>query len=473
MGSAHLPPDRIGRPGALTSTIVGAELHVEEASRWLLDTPGETSGDALGWEQEHATILSETSWARDDEQRAALTARILLVDDNADMRDYLQRLLRQYYTVEAVATGSEALAAAREQLPDLVLSDVMMPGLDGFEFLQALRADPRTETVPVILLSARSGEDASIKGLQAGANDYLVKPFSARELLARVRARLEISQMHRASLNREREHAMSQQKLADENALLYQQAQEAVRDRDNLLSMVSHDLKNPLTAIKGYTQLLKRSVDKLHLPEKEALATGVTRIEATAVRMTTIIDELLDLAQLHIGQSLVLKRESVDLVTLSQQIVREQQHTTLLHSLQLEAEVPELVGQFDPARLERVLTNLISNAIKYDPKGKPINIRVSQEERDGSSYAILEVRDHGIGIPTSDQPHIFEQFHRAGNVVSSMRGTGVGLASVRQIVELHGGTIHVTSQEGQGSTFTVRLPLHVDASSEKSGIVSG
>src|SRR2546423_15517763 len=100
----------------------------------------------------------------------------------------------------------------------------MMPGLDGFELMQALRADPRTETVPVILLSARSGEDASIEGLQAGADDYLMKPFSARELLARVRARLEISRMHGASLNREREHAMSQQKLADENALLYQQA---------------------------------------------------------------------------------------------------------------------------------------------------------------------------------------------------------------------------------------------------------
>jgi len=117
---------------------------------------------------------------------------IVLADDNADMRDYLRRLLSEYYTVEAVANGVEALAAIRRQRPDLVLADVMMPELDGFELLRALQADLATVTLPVMLLSAWAGEEATVEGLEAGANDYLVKPFTAREVLTRVAARLEI-----------------------------------------------------------------------------------------------------------------------------------------------------------------------------------------------------------------------------------------------------------------------------------------
>jgi signal transduction histidine kinase len=375
------------------------------------------------------------------------------------MRDYLKRLLSQYYTVEAVANGAAALAIARQRLPDLVLSDVMMPGLDGFELLHALRTDPRTHSVPVILLSARAGEEASIEGLQAGANDYLTKPFSTRELLARVRARLEIARMQEEAVHQEREHAMHLQKLADENAQLYHQAQEAVRDRDNLLSMVSHDLKNPLTAIKGNTQLVRRSINRANLPEKEDVIAGLIRIEALVTRMTALLNELLDLAHVHIGHSIELKRNPLDLVKLTRQVVEEQQQATERHSIRLETELTELVGQFDPVRIERVLTNLISNAIKYDPEGHPITVRISRAVHEGSSYAILEVQDQGIGIPAADLPHIFEQFHRASNVLGNMRGTGIGLASVHQVVKLHGGTIHVISQEGVGSTFTVRLPL--------------
>ncbi len=461
-GSTHLPPDRIGAPHTLTSTVGGADLYVEEASRWLPEAPNETSEITPGWGHEQSAILAATSYPKDEvssNHAAPSTAHILLVDDNADMRDYLKRLLSQYYTIEAVANGALALSIACERIPDLVLSDVMMPGLDGFELLRALRANPRTHSVPVILLSARAGEEASVEGLQAGANDYLMKPFSARELLARVKSRLEISQMYAQAVNQEREHSKQFQKLADENAQLYQQAQEAVRDRDNLLSMVSHDLKNPLTTIKGYTQLLQRMINRADIPEKDDVEAGLTRIEATVSRMTALINELLDLAQVHIGQSIELKRKPTDVVKLTRQVVEEQQETTQRHTIHLETEMAELIGHFDPLRLERVLANLISNAIKYDPAGKPITVRIACENSADSSYVILEVQDQGIGIPGRDLPYIFEQFHRAGNVVGSMRGTGIGLASVQRIVELHSGTITVTSQEGVGSTFTVRLPL--------------
>jgi PAS domain S-box-containing protein len=180
-GSAHLPPDHLAAPRELGSTAVGPAAFVEEALRWSPDAGAE------------ATPMPE----RGEE-------RILLADDNADMRDYVTRLLCGRWTVEAVADGATALARAREAPPDLILSDIMMPGLDGHQLLQALREDERTRGIPVIFLSARAGEEARVEGLSAGADDYLAKPFSARELLARVGTHLELSRLRR---NAERSRA--------------------------------------------------------------------------------------------------------------------------------------------------------------------------------------------------------------------------------------------------------------------------
>src|SRR5262249_6767885 len=149
---------------------------------------------ALRWSPEEVSSKEIAAAPPQPEGRAA---RILLADDNADMRDYVTRLLRGRWKVETVADGATALERARETLPDLILSDILMPGLDGYHLLQALRADERTRAIPVIFLSARAGEEARVEGLSAGADDYLVKPFSARELLARVRTHLELSRLRR------------------------------------------------------------------------------------------------------------------------------------------------------------------------------------------------------------------------------------------------------------------------------------
>jgi PAS domain S-box-containing protein len=179
-GTAHLPPDRLAAPRTLVSTAGGAEPFVQEALRWPRDA-------AAGMPPAAETAMR---WGR-------RPARILLADDSADMRDYVTRLLGDLWTVEVATDGLSALAQARESPPDLILTDIMMPGMDGNELLQALRADERTHGIPIILLSARAGEEARIEGLAAGADDYLVKPFSARELLARVATLLEISQLRR------------------------------------------------------------------------------------------------------------------------------------------------------------------------------------------------------------------------------------------------------------------------------------
>ena len=190
LGSAHLPADRIATVPTLASTAVGAEPYVAEALRWL---PHEPDG-----------LAAPGSLPPADTRTAA---RVLVADDNRDVRDYVTRLLRQRFNVEAVSDGAQALAVARDRPPDLVLTDVMMPNLDGFGLLRELRADARTSSIPVIMLSARAGEESRIEGLQASADDYLVKPFSAKELLTRVTTHLDLGTLRRrAEAERARLH---------------------------------------------------------------------------------------------------------------------------------------------------------------------------------------------------------------------------------------------------------------------------
>jgi signal transduction histidine kinase/CheY-like chemotaxis protein len=193
LGTAHLPSDRIRVPRTQSSTAIGARAFVDEALRWLPETGPQPYLAGVG-EYSTSTIV--------DRLAPAVGARILLADDNADMRAYLRDLLSPTYRVEAVADGEKALDAARRERPDLILSDIMMPRLDGLALLRALRSDDGLLDVPVILLSARAGEEARLAGLEAGADDYLVKPFSARELVARVSARLELARMRIASESR-------------------------------------------------------------------------------------------------------------------------------------------------------------------------------------------------------------------------------------------------------------------------------
>jgi signal transduction histidine kinase len=195
LGKDHLPAERIGTARTLAATAISAESFVEEALRWL---PGSAALSPL----QEATFNGESPV---DPRQAPSNrrARIVWADDNADMRDYVARLLGARYDVEAVADGEAALAAVRARRPDLLLADVMMPRMDGLQLVRALRADPATRSLPVILLSARAGEEARIEGFDAGANDYLYKPFTARELLSRVSARLELDALH-AQLEDER-----------------------------------------------------------------------------------------------------------------------------------------------------------------------------------------------------------------------------------------------------------------------------
>ena len=205
LGQGHLPPDRIGARRTLESTALGTSPFVEEVLRWLPEASAENNDEFLV-PDEHSPTLPHFR------TRDGTRAKIVLADDNADMRDYVRRLLLPYYDVILVADGQQALMAVREHKPDLVLTDVLMPNLDGFGLLQSLREDPRTATIPVIMLSARAGEESRVEGLAAGADDYLIKPFGARELVARLGGALALAKVRRetAEVLRDSEERMRQ-----------------------------------------------------------------------------------------------------------------------------------------------------------------------------------------------------------------------------------------------------------------------
>jgi signal transduction histidine kinase len=234
------------------------------------------------------------------------------------------------------------------------------------------------------------------------------------------------------------------------------EAEQAVQIRDQFLASIAHDLKNPLTAIKGYAQLLGRQAARSNGPGGDRLVQGLGKIDQMVARTIGQIDELLDVARLRASQSLELNTVPTDLVALVRSVVEQYQQAATGHRIRVETTADEILGVWDANRLERVLANLLANAIKYSEPGSDVEVLVGLDPEGAAS---LTVRDRGIGIPAVDLPRLFEPFYRASNAVGRKPGTGLGLAGARHIVEQHGGTIAVESAEGRGSTLTVRLPV--------------
>jgi PAS domain S-box-containing protein len=228
-------------------------------------------------------------------------------------------------------------------------------------------------------------------------------------------------------------------------------------EREAFMAALTHDLKSPLTTAQGTAELFQRRARRLGGIEPGELTEGLERIRSAAGRAVAMLDELLDLSRLHRGEPLTLELARCDLVALAAEAVASQQRLATHHQIELETKETELLGRWDRQRLERVLQNLLSNAIKYSPAGGPVTVRVELDQAGGR--AVLAVADRGVGIPAAELPRLFAAFRRGSNVSNEIRGSGIGLMSVKQLVEAHGGTVEVTSREGQGTTVTVRLPL--------------
>ena len=428
-GSAHLPADRLGVER--TSTNARRDAYVGELLKWLPD------------ESEVTFAMTETAF---DQPRA----RILLADDNADMREYLRRQLATKYDVEAVADGETAFEATRREKFDLVLSDVMMPKLDGFGLLKSLRADEKTRTIPVILLSARAGEESRVEGMGAGADDYLIKPFSARELMARVEAHLNLQRMRRES-----EEAMLQ--LMEREQKARASAEVANRIKDDFLAMLSHELRTPLNAIFGWTHLLKRG--KLSETDR---ARGLDIIQRNAEAQRAIIDELLDISRIVTGK-LKLEAKPVELGGVIDAAIDAVRPAAVAKNIQIVATIDRNAGLImgEAVRLQQVVWNLLANAVKFTPPDG----RVEVELRAVGPDVEVVIHDTGEGIAPEFLPYIFERFRQADTSAKRIHGgLGLGLSIVNSLVAMHGGSIRAESDgKGKGATFIVTLALVTDA----------
>lgn len=361
------------------------------------------------------------------------TLRVLLIEDNVGDSRLIRRTLLgtlavtfDVETADRLATGLERLRAGSV---DVLLLDLSLPDSQGLETFR--RVHQELPDLPIVVLTGLEDEQVAIEALQAGAQDYLAKGQVAGDVLAR-------------SL-----------RYAVERSQLLLQARRAVHVRDEFLATAAHDLKTPLTAIKGHAQLLARRIDRVQGDEGPRLREGLRQIDASAAKMLGMLDELLDLARLQVGQQLELHCLPTDLVALTRFAAAEHQQAAPAHTIVFRSDAPALVGFWDPVRLERVIDNLINNAAKYSPQGGEITVEIVRE----ASAAILRVRDQGIGIPATDLPHVFERFRRGSNATNISVGMGIGLAGVRETVERHGGTVAVESQEGEGTIVIVRLPL--------------
>lgn len=425
-------------------------------------------------EAEHARLLAQKDEARAEAEALYHTGQLLAAELDPDkllqaITDAATALAGAehgafFYTVTDEHGASYMLytlsGAPREQFADL-------PMPRNTELFQTTFSGKGTVRLDDVTKDPRFGTNAPYFGLPEGhlpLTSYLAVPVVARD--GEVLGGLFFGHRQPGVFTERSERLVAGMAAtaatAIENARLYEQVRQAVRFRDDFLASVAHDLKTPLTSIKGRAQLLRRQLAKVAPTGLGRLDEGLANIDATAAMMQDQLDELLDVSRTVIGQERVLQREPTDLVALARQVA-EVQLFAKRHRIRIETARDELIGEWDQQRLARVIGNLLSNAIKYSPPGSEIVITVAQPEH---GWATLSVTDQGMGVPAADRARIFERFQRARNVPKETAGTGIGLASAKQVVEQHGGTITLVSEVGAGSTFTVRLPLAGDGHEE-------
>lgn len=375
---------------------------------------------------------------------AAPGGRILVVDDVEENRDLLgRRLSRQGHSAVPVASGEEALALARSQPFDLVLLDIMMPGLDGYEVLRRLKADDQTRHIPVIMISALNEMDSIVRCIELGAEDYLPKPFNPILLRARTGACLEKKRL------RDQEQAFFAEQQES-----YRRLQELERLRDDLTHMIVHDLRTPLTSLLAGLQTVEAITD-LDAVGEECLGMAVHGGQT----LLGMINDLLDVSKMEAG-SLTLDRQPVVVAELVRQAVDQVTWLAKENGLCLVTEVADDLSPLtaDEDKLRRTLVNLLGNALKFTPEGGTVTLSVQPSDK--GDTLLFSVRDTGTGIPPEAFGRIFEKF---GQVESRQAGrkmsTGLGLTFCKMAAEAHGGRIWVESAPGQGSTFSFTVPL--------------
>ncbi len=363
---------------------------------------------------------------------------VLLIDDNTITRASLVAALEQAdYTVVTGCCAEEALKLLRSLTPDIILLDVMMPGMNGFSFCRKLKKDPKYQDIPFIFLTSLSQQTDIVKGFDAGGQDYIIKPFNQQELLARVRTHIHL---HNTLLDNKR---------------LSRLALDASRSKSEFLASMSHEIRTPLNSIIGMAEVLADTT----LSEEQHEFVRIFR--SAGESLLAIINDILDLSKIEAGQT-ELETIDFDLPTLLESVtaivsLRADEQETQVRT-HIDSAVPFYLNG-DPTRLRQILLNLTGNAVKFTSKGE-VEIKVaSNEGADGRQELLFSITDNGIGIPTDKQQIIFDSFTQADSLTTRQYGgTGLGLTICKKLLDIMQGRIWLTSQPGQGSSFFFAIP---------------
>ncbi len=362
-----------------------------------------------------------------------LKSRILVVDDISKNLQVVGTILRnEGYHVMPATSGLQALERVSAQPPDLILLDLMMPEMDGLEVCSRLKADPFTRQIPVIFLTASNEMDHLMKGFEAGAVDYITKPFNAPELLARVRTHLELKHA------RERLREMNEEK-------------------NEFMGIAAHDLRNPLSAIQGYAEMIIE--DAQSLAHRDLEGNG-QRIREAAKRMTEMVQNFLDANRIERGE-LKLNMAISDLSPLLQSVLETQSPPATAKGQMIQLELPPTptLALADVSITFQVFENLVSNAVKYSPPGKKIFVRLKAE----TGVVRFEVEDQGPGLSKEDQKKLFGKFARlSAKPTGGEHSTGLGLSIVKRLVEAMNGKVWCESELGMGAKFIVTIPQPIE-----------
>jgi len=387
-------------------------------------------------------------------------SRILVVDDADSNREVMTRILeREGYRVETAVDGADALARLRSAPFDMVLLDVMMPGMDGVQVMETIHGDDILNRLPVIMLSALNEQETVLKCIQLGAQDYLPKPVNQQLLKARIAACLEKKRSH----DLEREYTRRVESMSAQVQVMNERLRQANQIKSRFLATAAHDLKNPLG---GILLMADRIREEAELGRASAATLGqASRIHEMVQKMIQIINSVLDAAVHEMGE-VHLSLEMTNLGDLVHKVVQENESYADSKGIRLiyvETLAAECWGMLDQMRMAQAMDNLVNNAIKYSPFGGTVQVELGLRIVEGQDRVHVEVRDQGPGLTPEDLVQAFGPFQRlSAQPTGGEYSTGLGLSIVKQMVELHDGWVWIESEPDQGAAFMVEIPLRGD-----------
>ncbi|PLX02161.1 MAG: hypothetical protein C0595_12025 [Marinilabiliales bacterium] len=423
-------------------------------------------------------------------------AKILIVEDSRTQLIHLQSTLENAgYYVESSENGKQALEKLETFTPDVILSDIIMPEMDGYELCEKINKDRRWHKIPIILLTALTDPQDVIKGLNVGADNFIPKPYSDDFLLSRINQLLVNSQMRSGTVSEMgmeiffagNKHIITSERMQIIDLLLstYENAvnknnelikanhelsvlkedlekknaelEKVNEEKNQFIGIAAHDIRNPLGGIYNFADLLKEELqDKASETEMEF----INIIQSSSELLLNMVTELLDISKIESGK-LTLKKQVSDLISFVKTNITKNKFLAENKSINIKTEYPtsSLNVEFDRSRLEQVLNNLITNAIKYSKPDTEINVKIGID----NDSIVFSIKDQGVGIPKEEQDKLFKPFSKtSARATGGETSTGLGLFTCKKIIDAHGGKIWVDSIKNEGSTFCFSLPADIN-----------